>query len=79
MLTENPQQHGLAKKEQVKELPVRKSLIFSVEMNFHLILSMEMLKTQLDVNPGQPALLDPAWVISRGPFQPQLSDIWLKY
>lgn len=49
---------------------MRKSLIFSVEMIFHLIFSVEMLKTQLDVNPGQPALLDPAWVISTGPFQP---------
>lgn len=39
LLTENPQQPGLAKEEQAKELPVRKCLIFSVGI----------LKTQLDV------------------------------
>lgn len=42
LLTENPQYPGLAKEEQVKELPVRKYLIFS----------MEILKTQLDVIVG---------------------------
>lgn len=39
LLIENPQEPGLAKEEQVKEFPVRKCLIFS----------LEMLKTQLDV------------------------------
>lgn len=39
LLTENPQEPGLTKEEHVKELPVRKCLIFSLEVK----------KTQLDM------------------------------